>query len=66
MNTMLAFIRSCVRRDINTDDLGYITKDFINFEDDEEKFFNSIKERITSKFFDQPNTINSILELYIK
>lgn len=65
MNKALAFIQSCVRRDINTDDLGYITKDYINNLDDENAFFASILDRVNTKFFDQPNTINQILKLHL-
>ncbi len=66
MNKALSFIQSCVRRDINTDDLGYITKDYINNLDDEDEFFKSIQDRVNSNFFDQPKTIGSILELHTK
>ena len=65
MDKGLTFIQSCVRRGINTDDLGYITKDYINNLDDEKAFFASIADRCESKFFDQPNTINNILQSYI-
>lgn len=65
MNKALQFIQSCVRRDINTDDLGYITKDYINNLDEEDKFFKSILERCESNFFDQPKTIKSILDNYL-
>lgn len=58
------FIQSCVRRDINTDDLGYITKDFINNMDDNTAFMKCIEDRIKSKFFDQNNTISSIFDLH--
>lgn len=64
MNKSIMFIQSCVRRDINTDDLGYITKDFINNMDDNTAFMKSIEERIKSKFFDQNNTISSIFDLH--
>jgi len=65
MNKVLEFIQSCVRRDINTDDLGYITKDYINHLDDETAFFASILDRVESKFFDQSNTIGQILKLHL-
>lgn len=65
MDKGLTFIQSCVRRGINTDDLGYITKDYINNIDDIDNFFKCIKDRVDSKFFDQPKTIDSILQHYI-
>ena len=65
MNKAVAFIQSCVRRDINTDDLGYITKDYINHLDNETAFFASILDRVESKFFDQTNTIGQILNYYL-
>ena len=64
MDKGLQFIQSCVRREINTDDLGYITKDYFNNSDDLDHFFKCIKDRIDSNFFDQPKTIGSILEYY--
>ena len=64
MDKGLQFIQSCVRREINTDDLGYITKDYINNLDDEDNFFKSIRDRVNTKFFDQSKTIGSILKLH--
>jgi len=65
MDRGLQFIQSCVRRDINTDDIGYMTKWYINNSEDLSKFFKMVEEGCESKFYDQPNKIKEILKSYL-
>jgi hypothetical protein len=66
MDKGLQFIQSCVRREINTDDLGYITKRYINNIDDIDNFFKVVLDECNNNFYDQPKTIKSILDYYIQ
>jgi hypothetical protein len=67
MNKKLLFLQSCVRREVNTDDLGYLTKWLfqIGIEEEDIRYFEKIHEMIEIKFFSQTNRIKDILSRYI-
>ena len=68
MDKKLLFLQSCVRRNISTDDLGYLTKwlfeDFDNLRN--EDYFNQVQHFADTNFFDRNITIRELLEYYNK
>jgi len=66
MDKKLLFLQSCVRQEINTDDLGYLTKWLFQLGIDEsfEKYSDKIKEMLDIKFFSHNNRIKEILSKY--
>jgi len=68
MDDKLLFLQSCVRKDISTEDLGYLTKWlFVDFENITNKeFFDKVKQFTEMNFFDRPITIKEILDFYNK
>ena len=66
MDKKLLFLQSCVRQELNTDDLGYLTKWLFQLGIDVpfEKYSIKIQEMLDIKFFDQNNRIKDILSKY--
>jgi hypothetical protein len=66
MKQVLNFIQSCVRAEVSTDDLGYLTKwalkDYENVVF--ETFLAKIEEMIEQKFFDHNQKISKIVNNY--
>ena len=67
MNEKLLFIQSCVRREISTDDIGYLTKWlFRDFDQTNKEYFDKVKSFLNDGFFDNNNAVNQILTAYMK
>lgn len=63
MDIQLQFIRSCVRRDISTDDIGYLTR-WCFIKSSLEEFKELVASSIEDKFFDNNTTIKNIYNSY--
>jgi hypothetical protein len=66
MDHGLQFIQSCVRRDINSDDLGYLIKWYMININDLDKFFKIVEESCETNFFDRSKTIGDLIKNYKK
>ena len=66
MEQILDFLQACIRKEISTDDLGYLTKwalsDYNNLDFD--KYLNKVRKARDERFFDSPNKISLILSGY--
>lgn len=67
MNKKLLFIQSCVRREISTDDIGYLTKWlFQDFNQENIEYFDKVKSFLNDDFFDNNRAVNEILIQYME
>lgn len=67
MNEKLLFIQSCVRREISTDDIGYLTKWlFQDFDQENKEYFDKVKSFLNDGFFDNNRAVNEILIQYME
>jgi hypothetical protein len=67
MNEKLLFIQSCVKREISTDDIGYLTKWlFQDFDQSNIEYFNKVASFLGDDFFDNNRAVNEILIQYME
>jgi hypothetical protein len=66
MDNAMKFIRRCVVTSAGTtDDHGYMIKDYFRHEDNQELFFDAIRNRIKNDFFDKNRAITIALEHHL-